>query len=37
MIMADIRPRPLIEHLPQVRGRLTAKAPLAGITQNGCQ
>ncbi|HSY86845.1 MAG TPA: UDP-N-acetylmuramate dehydrogenase [Verrucomicrobiae bacterium] len=32
MIMADIRPRPLIEHLPQVRGRLTAKAPLAGIT-----
>ena len=32
MIMADIRPRPLIERLPQVRGRLTAKAPLAGIT-----
>jgi len=32
MIMADIRPRPLIERLPQVRGRLTAQAPLAGIT-----
>ena len=32
MIMADIRPRPLIERLPQVRGRLTAKAPLGGIT-----
>jgi len=30
--MADIRPRPLIERLPQVRGRLTAQAPLAGIT-----
>ena len=32
MIMADIRPRPLIDRLPQVRGRLTAQAPLAGIT-----
>ena len=32
MIMADIRPRPLIERLPQVRGRLTAQAPLGGIT-----
>jgi UDP-N-acetylmuramate dehydrogenase len=32
MIMAEIRPRPLIERLPPVRGRLTANAPLAGIT-----
>src|SRR5215467_3340304 len=32
MIMAEIRPRPLIERLPAVRGRLAANAPLGGIT-----
>lgn len=32
MIMAEIRPRPLIERLPAVRGRLTPNAPLGGIT-----
>jgi UDP-N-acetylmuramate dehydrogenase len=32
MIMAGIRPRPLIERLPAARGRLTANASLAGIT-----
>ena len=30
--MAALRPRPLIERLPAVRGRLTANAPLAAIT-----
>src|SRR6516164_4895199 len=32
MMMAALRPRPLIERLPAVRGRLTANAPLAAIT-----
>jgi UDP-N-acetylmuramate dehydrogenase len=32
MTMAALRPRPLIERLPAVRGRLTANAPLAAIT-----
>ncbi len=32
MNMAGTRLRPLIERLPPVRGRLTADAPLAGIT-----
>jgi UDP-N-acetylmuramate dehydrogenase len=34
-MMVAQRPRPLIETLPPVRGRLTANAPLAGITWFG--
>jgi UDP-N-acetylmuramate dehydrogenase len=32
MMVAALEPRPLIERLPTVRGRLTANAPLSGIT-----
>jgi UDP-N-acetylmuramate dehydrogenase len=32
MIMTPVRHRPLIDRLPPVRGRITADAPLAGVT-----